>query len=91
MADHSSGELPEWVDAIVRAWRTFYVSVGVDILMSIGVGLLLLLDGADVLSPVFWAGVIALILRSVVTGVATYWARLKMPPKTSVNSTPNIV
>lgn len=82
MADHSTGEHLEWVDAIIRALRTFYVSVGVDILTAIGAGLLLMLDGADLMSPIFWTGVATLALRSVVTGVATYWVRLKFPPKT---------
>jgi uncharacterized membrane protein len=82
VADHSAGDYPDWVDAIIRAWRTFYVSVGVDILMAIGAGLLILLDGeVDILSPIFWTGVLTLALRSVVTGIATYWVRLKFPPK----------
>lgn len=82
MADHSAGEYPDWVDAVIRAWRTFYVSVGVDILTAIGAGLLLLLDGdTDITSPIFWTGVLTLALRSIVTGIATYWVRLKFPPK----------
>ena len=83
MADHSTGELPIWVDAIVRAWRTFYVSVGIDILGAIGVGVLTLMDGGDVMTLAFWTGVVGLIIRSVLTGIATYWVRLKFPPKAS--------
>lgn len=82
MPDHSSAaDFPDWVDALIRAWRTFYVSIGVDILTAIGAGLLLMLDGADLMSPIFWTGVLTLALRSVVTGIATYWVRLKLPPK----------
>lgn len=81
MADHSSGELPVWVDAIVRAWRTFYVSVGIDILAAIGVGLATMMDGGDVMSLAFWTGVAGLVVRSILTGIATYWVRLKFPPK----------
>jgi uncharacterized membrane protein len=83
MADHSSGEIPIWVDAIVRAWRTFYVSVGIDILASIGVGVITLMDGGDVMTLAFWTGVVGLVVRSILTGIATYWMRLKFPPKTS--------
>jgi hypothetical protein len=81
MAEHSSGELPDWVDAVVRAWRTFYVSVGVDILATIGAGLMTLLDGNDVLTTAFWLAALGLVSRSIVTGLATYWIRLKFPPK----------
>lgn len=82
MADHSTGEHLAWVDAVIRALRTFYVSVGVDILTAIGAGLLLMLDGADLLSPIFWTGVLTLALRSILTGIATFWVRLKFPPRT---------
>jgi hypothetical protein len=70
----------QWSDAITRALRTFYASVGVDILVAIGAGLTLLLNGGDPMSPTFWLAALALIVRSVVTGIATYWARLKLPP-----------
>jgi hypothetical protein len=81
MADHSNGTHPEWVDAIVRAWRTFYVSVGIDILATIGAGLMTLLNGNDVLTAAFWLAAAGLVTRSVVTGIATYFVRLKFPPK----------
>lgn len=71
----------KWYDAAVRAARTFYTSVGVDILVAIGAGALLLLNDGDVMSPVFWVGLLALVVRSVVTGLATYFVRLKIAPR----------
>ena len=69
-------------DAFVRAWRTFYTAIGTDILILIGVGLSALLDsGADVTSPVFWAGAGVLVVKSILTGVATYLLRLKVTPR----------
>lgn len=70
-----------WTDAVVRAARTFYTSVGVDIAVAIGVGLTVLLRDGDVMSPIFWSMVAALVVRSIVTGVATYFVRLKVTPK----------
>ena len=78
MGDHVA---ERWSDAIVRALRTFYTSVGVDILLAIGVGLTLMLNGGDVMSPAFWLAVLGLVVRSTVTGIATYFARLKLPPR----------
>jgi hypothetical protein len=71
----------QWGDGFIRALRTFYASVGMDILVAIGAGLLLLLEG-DPMSPTFWLAFGALVVRSALTGVATYWMRLKFPPKT---------
>jgi uncharacterized membrane protein len=80
MADHVASWAERVSDATVRAWRTFYVSIGVDILAAIGTGILLMVDGADVLSATFWLGVLALAVRSTVTAAATYWVRHKFPP-----------
>ena len=71
----------QWGDAVIRGLRTFYTSVGVDILLAIGAGLTMLLNGGDPMTPAFWVAVAGLIVRSIVTGVATYLARLKMPPR----------
>jgi uncharacterized membrane protein len=80
VADHVLSWAERTSDAFVRAWRTFYVSIGVDILAAVGTGILLMLDGADMLSPAFWMAVLALLLRSIVTACATYWVRQKFPP-----------
>lgn len=68
------------IDALIRAWRTFYVSVGVDIAVLIGTGLTDLLSSADVSSKVFWIGAGVLIVKSILTGVATFLLRLKVTP-----------
>lgn len=86
MANHVA---EQWGDAVIRALRTFYTSVGVDILVSIGAGLMLLLNGGDVMSPAFWVAVLILITRSTLTGIATYFARLKLPPR-NADVTPSI-
>lgn len=76
----------KWFDAAVRAMRTFYTSVGVDIAVAIGAGILLALNSGDVMTPAFWVGVLALVVRSTVTGIATYFVRLKVTPKAIANS-----
>lgn len=70
-----------WTDAVIRAARTFYTSVGIDILTAIGVGLTLLLQDGDPMSPLFWSLVAGLVVRSAVTSIATYFVRLKITPK----------
>lgn len=80
MADHVKSWGERFSDAFIRAWRTFYISIGVDILASVGTGVLLMVDGADMLSPAFWLAVLALLLRSTLTALATYWVRKKFPP-----------
>ena len=77
MGTHAAGQ---WSDAVIRALRTFYTSVGVDILVAIGAGLTILLNGGDPMTPAFWAAFAALVVRSIATSIATYWARLKLPP-----------
>lgn len=80
MADHVKPWAERFSDAFIRAWRTFYVSIGVDILAAVGTGLLLIINEADVLSPAFWLTVLGLLVRSTVTALATYWVRKKFPP-----------
>lgn len=83
MADHVAiKESSVSTDAFVRAWRTFYTSVGVDILALIGIGLTdLLSTDAPVTSGTFWALAGVLIVKSVLTGVASYLLRLKVTPR----------
>lgn len=64
-----------------RALRTLWQGFGVDALVSIGAGLVLLLDGGDVLSPVFWGAVVVLIIKSVLVALASYLQRLRAAPK----------
>lgn len=79
MGDHTLTN--DKADALIRAGRTLWTSVGVDAAVAIGAGTLLLLDGGDPTNPVFWGALGALVVRSVVTSVATYFARLKVTPK----------
>lgn len=78
MSDHVADTK---ADALERAARTLWTNVGVDAAVASGAGVLLLLDGGDPTSPVFWGAVGALVIRSIVTSVATYFARLKVTPK----------
>lgn len=66
-------------DALRRALATFYVSVGVDVAASIGVGLYQALATGDPTTGAFWLGVLGLVAKSLVTGVATFFIRLKFP------------
>lgn len=76
-------------DALVRAWRTFYTAVGLDILILIGAGLSSLMEsGVDVTSGVFWSAAGVLVLKSVFTGLATYLLRLKVTPKNETDLPP---
>lgn len=67
-------------DALQRALRTLWQGFGIDALIAIGAGLLLLLDGGDVLSPVFWGGVLVLIIKSLLVSLASYLQRLRKAP-----------
>jgi hypothetical protein len=55
----------------------------VDIFVAIGVGAIVLLNSGDPMTPAFWLGFAALVVRSAATGIATYFARLKLPPRNS--------
>ncbi|AIX99756.1 hypothetical protein ART_0158 [Arthrobacter sp. PAMC 25486] len=68
-------------DAVQRAFRTLWQGFGFDAVAAIGAGLLLLLDGGDVLSPVFWAAVGVLVVKSVLVAFASYLQRLRKAPK----------
>lgn len=67
-------------DAVQRALRTLWQGFGTDALIAIGAGLVLLLDGGDVLSPVFWGAVAVLIIKSVLVAFASYLQRLRKAP-----------
>ena len=78
MADHI--DLVK-ADALNRAVRTFWTSIGVDATVATGAGTLILLNDGDPTSPLFWGAVGALALRSLVTAAASYAVRLKVTPK----------
>lgn len=68
-------------DALQRAFRTLWQGFGVDAVGAIGVGLLLLLNGGDVLSGAFWAAVGVLVIKSVLVALASYLQRLRKAPE----------
>ena len=70
-------------DAIERSLRTLWTGFGIDAAIAIGAGTLLLLDGSDVSSPVFWNGLGVLVLKSTLTAAASYLVRLKVTPKST--------
>lgn len=80
MADHS-GPSPVWMAAVERAWRTLWQGFISDALISIGLGLLVLLETGDITSPLFWTAVGLLVGKSFLMSAASYMARIKMPPK----------
>lgn len=79
-------------DALVRAWRTFYTAVGLDILVLIGAGLSSMLDsGVDVTSGAFWVAAGVLVLKSVLTGIGTFLLRLRVTPRNEKDLGPAVV
>jgi hypothetical protein len=78
VADHAATTIK--ADALQRALRTLWQGFGVDALIAIGVGLTLLLDGGDVMTPVFWGGVLVLIVKSLLVSLASYLQRLRKAP-----------
>jgi hypothetical protein len=75
------------LDALVRAWRTFYVNIGVDAAALIGLGLTDLLKTADISSEVFWIAFGGLLAKSVLTSLAAFLLRLKVTPSNIDKST----
>lgn len=68
-------------DAFERALQAFWIAVGMDIAIAIGVGTTGLLAQFDVTTPVFWAAFGGMVLKSVVTGVAQFLVKLKLNKK----------
>lgn len=70
------------IDALDRAWRTFYVAIGLDAFIAISVGLSsILASNPDVLSPAFWNLLLILVVKSVLASTVAYFLRLKKAPK----------
>lgn len=81
MGDHVNAQGLVHADAIERAARTLWTGFGVDAAVAIGAGTLTLVNGGDVMSPVFWGAIGALAVKSIVTSFASYLVRLKVDPK----------
>jgi hypothetical protein len=76
------------LDAVNRAWRTFYVAIGFDAALLIGAGLTDLLSTADVTSQAFWIAFGIVVVKSVLISFASYLLRLKKAP--NVDSHPDL-
>lgn len=68
-------------DAWQRALRTLWQGFGLDAAVAIGGGLILLLDGGDVTSSLFWGAVGVLVLKSLLMSLSAYLQRLRKAPK----------
>jgi hypothetical protein len=80
MAAHSA-DPNKYTDAMERALRTLWQGFIVDGLSTAGAGLLLLLNDADLTSPLFWSAAGLLVAKSLLVAFASYLTRLKVPPK----------
>ena len=79
MTDHAAPN--KYLDALNRAWRTFYVAIGFDAAVLIGTGLTNLLTEKDVTSQAFWITFGVLIVKSLLTALGAFLLRLKVAPK----------
>ena len=69
-------------DALNRAGRTLWQGIGIDAGVAIGLGTTVLLESGDVMSPIFWGTLGVLVVKSILTSVASYLTRLGVAPKT---------
>lgn len=68
-------------DAQNRAARTFWQGLAIDVLIALsGTLLLAITDSPIVWTGTYWAGVGTLLLKTVLTSVASYVARFWKPP-----------
>jgi hypothetical protein len=81
LGDHVSTDSLIHADAVNRGLRTLWTGFGVDAATAIGAGVLLLVNEVDVNSELFWTSAGVLVLKSVVTALASYLVRLKVAPK----------
>lgn len=68
------------IDARVRAMRTLWTSLGVDLTVAIGFILTDWIVTADITQTEAWIALGILVARSVVTSVASFMVRLKVTP-----------
>lgn len=67
-------------DALNRASRTLWQGIGIDAGVAVGLGTAVLLETGDVTSPIFWGTLGVLVVKSVLTSVASYLTRLRSTP-----------
>lgn len=73
MGDHVATQSPK-----SAALQTLWTGFGIDAAVAIGAGTLILIDGGDVMSPLFWTSMGGLVVKSVLTSAASYLVRLKV-------------
>ena len=80
---HEASTASQWkfLDALDRAWRTFYTLVGVDLLLALGNGLTQALNEKDVFTGEFWQFLLLLLVKSVLAAVASFLLRYANTPK----------
>ena len=68
-------------DATARSFRTFFQGIAVDGLIAVSLVLLAWLPDADLSSREAWAVLGISVAKTLLTAVASYVSRLKVPPK----------
>ena len=82
MADHEAvASNVKFLDALDRAWRTFYTLVGVDLLLALGNGINQALNEQDVFSGAFWTFIGVLVVKTLIAAVASFLLRYAKQPK----------
>lgn len=82
MADHVA--VPKnvrFLDALDRAWRTFYALVGADLLIALATGIQQALDEGDPFTGAFWWMLVVLLVKTIISTFATFLLRYAKQPK----------
>ncbi|WP_433078832.1 hypothetical protein ACQP1P_38480 [Dactylosporangium sp. CA-052675] len=69
-------------DAVNRAWRTLVQGLALDVVVAI-VAVLATNVGDAQWTKEYWLGIAALLGKSVVTAIVSYFARKYLPPSTT--------
>ena len=82
MADHAAESTGSILDRVAKSpWaRTLWQGFIVDALGAIGLGLAVLLGKLDPTTEAFWLAAGGLVVKSVLTSLASYLTRLKAAP-----------
>lgn len=67
-------------DARERAVRTLTTSLGIDLLVGVGIVATDWIGDADILSAAAWSTLGVLVAKSAITAVASYLVRLRVAP-----------
>jgi hypothetical protein len=83
MADHEAPPAASSIkllDALDRAWRTFYAAVGVDLILAIGLGMQQLMIEQDPFTSAFWWMLLVLVVKSILAAIASFFLRYAKKP-----------